>query len=141
MFFGKIKEIGKIVREVEISKITVPEGRFRKRGDENIAHLSESIREHGVLEPVLVRKNGEEYILISGERRLRAALLAESETIPCITVEEDEVDSAVLSIIENLHRQNLNMFEEAAAISYLINITGMTQEQCDIILKWIGLMI
>lgn len=130
MFFGKIKEIGKIVREVEISRIIVPDNRFRKRTDENLVSLAESVREHGVLEPVLVKKNGEDYILISGERRLAAAKMADSETVPCITVEEDEVDSAVIFIIENLHRQNLNMFEEAAAISYLINITGMTQEQC-----------
>jgi ParB family chromosome partitioning protein len=130
MFFGKIKEIGKIVREVETSRIIVPENRFRKRADENIEHLAESVREHGVLEPVLVKKSGEDFVLISGERRLAAAKMAGNETVPCITVEEDEVDSAVISIIENLHRQNLNMFEEAAAISYLINITGMTQEQC-----------
>jgi len=130
MFFGKIREIGKIVREVEISRITVPDTRFRRNKGENLTLLTESIREHGILEPILVRKDGENFILAAGERRLEAAKILGKERVPCITLEEGEADSAVLSIIENIHRENLNMFEEASAIVSLISLSGMTQEQC-----------
>ena len=130
MFFGTIKEIGKIVREVEISRITVPEAKFKRNSDSSLRMLADSIRENGVLEPILVKKNGDEFILVSGERRLLASRLLGNHTIPCISIESDDVDSAVISIIENLHRDNLNMFEEAAAIVSLINLSGMTQEQC-----------
>ncbi len=130
MFFGKIKEIGKIVREIEISKIRVPSCRFRRSNDENLELLTASIREHGILEPILVRRDGENYILAAGERRLMAAKALGKESVPCITVDDSDVDSAVVSIIENIHRENLNMFEEASAILSLISLSGMTQEQC-----------
>lgn len=130
MFFGKIREVSKIVREVEITKITMPDTRFRKAYKENLTHLTESIREHGILEPILVRRDGDSFILTAGARRLEAAKLIGMERVPCITLEEDETDSAVLSIIENIHRENLNMFEEASAIESLISLSGMTQEQC-----------
>ena len=83
MFFGKIKEVGKIVREIEITKIHIPSGRFRRNNDENLTHLTESIREHGILEPILVRKDGDNYILAAGERRLMAAKALGKESVPC----------------------------------------------------------
>lgn len=136
MFWGKIKEISRVVREVEISEIRVPDGRFRRiRCDESLAALAESIREHGIIEPLIVRRvlgiGGEaEFTLVAGERRLRAAEMAGLNTVPVVSVEAGEVDAAILAIIENLHREDLSMFEEAASIQSLISLTGMTQEAC-----------
>ena len=136
MFWGKIKEISRVVREVEISEIRVPDGRFRRiRCDESLAALAESIREHGIIEPLIVRRvlgiGGEaEFTLVAGERRLRAAEMAGLTTVPVVSVEAGEVDTAILAIIENLHREDLSMFEKAASIQSLISLTGMTQEAC-----------
>lgn len=136
MFWGKIKEISRVVREVEIGEIRVPDGRFRRiRCDESLAALAESIREHGIIEPLIVRRvlgiGGEaEFTLVAGERRLRAAEMAGLTTVPVVSVEAGEVDAAILAIIENLHREDLSMFEEAASIQSLISLTGMTQEAC-----------
>lgn len=136
MFWGKIKEISRVVREVEISEIRVPDGRFRRiRCDESLAALAESIKEHGIIEPLIVRRvlgiGGEaEFTLVAGERRLRAAEMAGLTTVPVVSVETGEVDAAILAIIENLHREDLSMFEEAASIQSLISLTGMTQEAC-----------
>lgn len=136
MFWGKIKEISRVVREVEISEIRVPDGRFRRiRCDESLAALAESIREHGIIEPLIVRRvlgvGGEaEFTLVAGERRLRAAEMAGLTTVPVVSVEAGEADAAILAIIENLHREDLSMFEEAASIQSLISLTGMTQEAC-----------
>ncbi len=134
MFWGKIKEISKIVHEIPPKNIIVPENRVRHvRQDSSVAQLAESIAEHGVLEPILVRRpTGADlpYTLVAGERRLRAAQLAGLETVPVVAVEVGEIDAAVIAIIENLHRQDLTMFEEANAIHSLISITGMTQESC-----------
>lgn len=134
MFWGKIKEISKIVHEIPPKNIVVPENRVRHVGqDSSVAQLAESIAEHGVLEPILVRRPigaDQPYTLVAGERRLRAARLAGLETVPVVAVEVGEIDAAVIAIIENLHRQDLTMFEEANAIHSLISITGMTQENC-----------
>ena len=136
MFWGKIKEISRVVREVEIGEIRVPDGRFRRiRCDESLAALAESIGEHGIIEPLIVRRvlgvGGEaEFTLVAGERRLRAAEMAGLTTVPVVSVEAGEVDAAILAIIENLHREDLSMFEEAASIQSLISLTGMTQEAC-----------
>ena len=137
MFWGKLKEITKVIREVDVQDIVVPDGRVRQTTyDESLRALSESIREHGVLEPLLVRKDVVPasdvpvFHLVAGERRLRAAEMAGLDTVPCVSIEASEVDAAVIAIIENLHREDLNIFEEATAIASLIELSGMTQEQC-----------
>lgn len=139
MFWGKLKEITKIVREIPISDIIVPEDRIRRvTHDTSLTALADSIREHGVIEPLIVHKvenvsretNSDLFVLVAGERRLRAAEIAGIRSVPCVSIEANEVDAAVLAIIENLHREDLSMFEEAAAIASLIRLTGMTQEQC-----------
>ena len=100
-----------MVREVEISEIRVPDCRIRRiRCDESLAALAESIREHGIIEPLIVRRvlgiGGEaEFTLVAGERRLRAAEMAGLTTVPVVSVEAGEVDAAILAIIENLHRE------------------------------------
>ena len=95
---------------------------------ETLEELAESIRRHGILQPLSVRRQGSNYELIAGERRLRAAALIGMETVPCVILETDETESAALAIIENLQRENLNIFEQAEAISSLIRMYELTQE-------------
>ena len=96
--------------------------------DGALASLSDSIRRHGVLEPLLVREIDGGYELIAGERRLRASVAAGLSTVPCIIRNDDAGSSAELAIIENLQREDLNIFEEAEAIRSLISTCSMTQE-------------
>ncbi len=95
---------------------------------EELRALSDSIRQNGILQPLTVRQCGEHYELIAGERRLRAAKLAGLRTVPCIVMEINDRNSAILALVENIQRQDLNYFEEAAALERLITYYGMTQE-------------
>lgn len=96
----------------------------------SLEELAASIKEYGVLQPVNVRKIGEKgYELISGERRLRASKLAGKEDIPAVVIEVVEQDSAVIALIENLQREDLNFMEEAEGYHNLISDHGMTQEE------------
>lgn len=138
MFWGKLKEISRVVKDVPTENITVPEGRIRRIVyDDSLRALADSIREHGVIEPLIVRREGgdgasgvEQFSLIAGERRLKAAELEGISVVPCVSIEATDIDAAVIAIIENLHREDLNMFEEAAAIGSLLKLSGMTQDQC-----------
>ena len=100
----------------------------RKFSDRALDALADSVRRHGILEPLIVRRIGEHYELIAGERRLRAASRAGLDTVPCIIREASDTDSAELAIIENLQREDLDMFEEAEAIRSLISVCSLTQE-------------
>ena len=97
--------------------------------DESIAELAQSIRQVGLIQPLVVRRQGDVYELIAGERRLRAIKLLELERVTCI-VQNDIVDesSAMMALIENLQRENLNFFEEAQCYSDLIDTYSLTQE-------------
>jgi ParB family chromosome partitioning protein len=90
--------------------------------EESLAELADSIREHGVLQPILVRPVGPQFELIAGERRWRASRLAERETIPAIVVEFDEQTALEASIIENLQREDVSPLEEAAMFA---KMTGL----------------
>ena len=94
-----------------------------------LRELAASIRAHGVLQPLTVRRTAEGWELIAGERRLRASRLAGLETVPCIESAAGDEESALLALIENLQRQDLHYFEEAAAIGDYIRRTGVTQEE------------
>lgn len=95
----------------------------------SLRELAASIRRHGVLQPLVVRRRVDGWELVAGERRLRAARLAGLETVPCIEAEVDERESALLALVENLQRQDLHYFEEAAAIADYLRRTGSTQEE------------
>lgn len=96
----------------------------------NLEDLSDSIMEYGILQPINVRKMGDAgYELVAGERRLRAAKLAGLKEIPAIIIEIVEQDSAIISLIENLQRENLGFFDEAEGYYNLINDHGLTQEE------------
>ncbi len=92
--------------------------------------LADSMSVSGVIQPLAVRKNGEgKYEVIAGERRLRAAVIAGLRRIPCVVHKADDSTAAVYSLIENLQRSNLTVFEAAEAIDMLINEYGMSQSE------------
>ncbi|MBR5516161.1 MAG: ParB/RepB/Spo0J family partition protein [Clostridia bacterium] len=92
--------------------------------------LADSIHRHGILQPLSVRQTEPgKYELVAGERRLRAASLLKMQKVPCIIIEADEKTSAVMAIVENIQRRELNYFEEADAIKTLKELYAMTQEQ------------
>ena len=97
--------------------------------EEALSELAESIRCHGVLQPLSVRRVGTGYELIAGERRLRAGILAGLTEVPCIVMTMDEKESGLAAMIENLQRQDLDFIEEAAGIARLMDRWSMSQEQ------------
>ncbi len=97
--------------------------------DASLEELKNSILEYGLLQPVTVRRGKGGYELIAGERRFRAAQLAGLDEIPAVIIESDEKKSAVLSLLENLQREDLTFFEIAQSYERLIHEQGMTQEE------------
>lgn len=97
---------------------------------DGLRELAESIRVHGILQPLSVRrKGGGRYELIAGERRLRAAILCGLEQVPCLVLEVSRESSCLLSLIENLQRRDLDFWEEAKALERLISVYGLSQEE------------
>lgn len=94
-----------------------------------LRELASSIRRHGILQPLTVRRMPDGWELIAGERRLRAARLVGLETVPCIETAADDRESALLALVENLQRRDLHYFEEAAAIADYLKQSGVTQEE------------
>ena len=97
--------------------------------EEALEELAESIRRHGILQPLSVRRVGNSYELIAGERRLRAAQLAGLQEVPCLVLQMDEQESGLAAMVENLQRQDLDYIEEAVGISRLMTKWDMSQEQ------------
>lgn len=97
--------------------------------EEALVELSNSIVNHGIIQPLTVRKIGDIYELVAGERRLRAAKLASLSTVPCTVVDITEKESAEIALLENLQREDLNFIEEAEAYYNLIQDHNFTQEQ------------
>lgn len=120
---------GQRVLDIPCEEIAPNQYQPRKNFEQNeLMSLAASIRTEGVLQPLLVRQVGERYELIAGERRLRAAMLAGLENVPCIVMEASDRNSALIALVENIQRTDLGFFEEADAIARLIDIYGMTQE-------------
>ena len=101
----------------------------RHFSEQPLRELADSIRQHGVLQPLTVQKTPGGYVLVAGERRLRAAGLAGLTHVPCLLVRATPQDSALLALVENLQRCDLHYLEEAAAISKLITTYCMSQEE------------
>ena len=119
-----------VVREISIDEIDPNASQPRRDFDkEALEQLADSIREAGVLSPILVVENGRRYRIVAGERRYRAARLAGLETVPCIVRSMTNEQQMEAALIENLQRQDLNPIEEAAAIRSLMQECGYTQEQ------------
>ena len=118
------------IHQLPIDKIVPNPRQPRRHFDEQaLRELAASIRQHGVLQPLSVQRTAGGYVLVAGERRLRAAGLAGLTHVPCILVRATEEDSAVLALIENLQRCDLHYMEEAAAIARLIAQYGLSQEE------------
>ena len=117
------------ITEIDINEIQPNKEQPRKKFDEDkLKQLAESIKEHGVVQPVIVKKEGEFYSLIAGERRWRAARIAGIRKIPAIIKDFTNNEVMEISLIENLQREDLNPIEEAEAYARLINEFNMTQE-------------
>ena len=97
--------------------------------EEALEELAESIRLHGILQPLSVRRVGVHYELIAGERRLRAAIRVGLTEIPCIVMRMDDRESGLTALVENLQRQDLDYIEEARGISSVMENFSMSQEQ------------
>lgn len=114
---------------VDITKIQPNPNQPRSHFNETLLQeLSESIRENGVLQPLLVRKKGQKYEIIAGERRYQASKLAGIEKLPVIIKDVDDQKMLELALIENLQRSDLNPIEEAKGYKQLLKESGMTQE-------------
>ena len=117
------------VRDVDIARIRPNPAQPRRHFDEEaLGELAESIRQHGVLQPVLLRPAGDGFELIAGERRWRAAQRAQLHSIPALVREHDDSGSAELALIENVQREDLNAIEEAEGYQALIGRFGHTQD-------------
>lgn len=97
--------------------------------EDALQELSESIRRHGILQPLSVRRVGTGYELIAGERRLRAGILAGLTEIPCIVMNMSDQESGMAALVENLQRQELDFIEQSRGISRLMESWAMSQEQ------------
>ena len=121
---------GETLREIPIEEIGPNPNQPRKTFDINgLQELSASMRQSGVLQPVVVRRVGSGYQLIVGERRLRAAKLAGLERLPAVIREATDAESLELALVENLLREDLNPIEEAEAYQRLLAEFGWTQEE------------
>ena len=116
--------------EIAVSDIIPNPLQPRKTFDAaKLAELTESIKEHGVIQPLIVRKNGVKYEIVAGERRWRAAKTAKLKTVPVIVREYDNAKMAEIALVENIQRHDLNAIEEAEGIKRLMNEFGFNQEQ------------
>ncbi len=124
--------VSKDIKTLRMSEIEPNKSQPRTVFDEeNIKGLAESIKEHGLIQPIVVRPlpNGITYQIIAGERRWRACKLLKMEEVPVIIRETDELEAAQLAIVENVQRADLNPVEEAMAYRALMDKYGMTQDR------------
>lgn len=118
------------IEYVPVEKVRPNPYQPRKNFDQSsLEELAKSIMEHGIMQPITLRMIGNSYELIAGERRLKAAKIAGLKTIPAVIVEVTSKDSAVLALIENLQRENLNFIEESEAYSIVMQDYGYTQQE------------
>ncbi len=116
--------------EVAIGAVKPNPWQPRKAFDKDkLAELADSIKKHGIIQPLIVRKKGINYELVAGERRLRAAKLAHLKKVPVLVREYDETQMRELALVENIQRHDLNPLEEAKAIQEMIKQHGYTQVQ------------
>ena len=122
-------DLGSEPTEVELDSIVPGSMQPRTHFDEaSLQSLAESIRSHGIVQPLLVRRRGDNYELIAGERRWRAAKLAGLEKVPVVVKDVPDDSLLEIALIENIQREDLNPIEEAQAYKKLIETVGLTQE-------------
>lgn len=123
------REGKEFIHEIKISDIDPSMDQPRKSfKEESIMELAQSIKQYGVVQPIIVKPNGKRYSLIAGERRWRAARMAGLTKIPAVVKELDGKEAIEIALIENLQREDLNPIEEAMGIRTLIEEYGLTQE-------------
>ena len=116
----------------ELSMDDILPNRFQPRevfDEQALNELALSIREHGVIQPIIVRKIGDKYEIIAGERRFRASQIAGKKTIPALVRNIDDKESAKIALLENLQRKNLTSIEEARTYDTILKLDNMTQEE------------
>lgn len=130
------KQRYKTAGQVELVPVTDilpnPEQPRREFDRAKLVELSQSIAEHGILQPLVITLREGRPILVSGERRLRAAKMAGLKTVPCVRTDAQGLRQALLAMIENLQREDMNCFETAEGIERLISTYGLTQEEAAI---------
>lgn len=121
------------VKEIRINDIEPNSGQPRKHfNDEKLAQLAESIKQHGVVQPLIVQRDGNTYKIVAGERRWRASRIAGLQTVPVIIKDLSSKQVMEIALIENLQREDLNPIEEAEAYEKLMDEFGMTQEEISV---------
>lgn len=117
------------VKELPIEKLRVNPYQPRKTfNEESLQELAESIKEHGVIQPIIVKKSIKDYEIVAGERRYRASKLAGKTTIPCIIRDFTDNQMMEIAVLENLQREDLNAIEEALGFEMLMKNLNLTQE-------------
>lgn len=129
-----VEKVEKVVvnepKEIDIGLIDRNPDQPRKIFEETaLQELADSIKNHGVIQPIIVKENEGRYVIIAGERRWRASRLAGIKTIPCVVKNYTEREISEIAIIENLQREDLNPIESAKAIKNLINQYDLTQDE------------
>jgi ParB family chromosome partitioning protein len=118
------------VREISLDELRPNPYQPRKNFDEQaLKELASSIKEHGVFQPIIVKKSIKGYEIIAGERRYRASKLAGLETVPAIVRDFSDEEMMEIALLENLQRENLNAIEEALAYKSMIDKLGLTQDE------------
>ncbi len=118
------------VAEIKISEIRSNPYQPRKTFNEStLQEMAESIKEHGIIEPIILKKTIKGYELVAGERRTKAAKLAGLETIPAIIRDFNDQEMMEIALLENIQREDLNPIEEASAYQKIIELSGFTQEE------------
>jgi ParB family chromosome partitioning protein len=121
---------GEIIENVSVNQLRPGQYQPRKRFDEeSLQELADSIIEQGLMQPVIVRKSNNNFEIIAGERRWRAAKLAKLDTIPVIVRDINDRTASIIALIENMQRVDLSSIEEAAGIKKMIDEFGMTHEE------------
>ncbi|CDZ75722.1 stage 0 sporulation protein J [Peptoniphilus sp. ING2-D1G] len=125
-----LKEDASTVDTIKIKDIVVNESQARKHFDEDsLQELANSIKEFGIIQPLILRKKDDKYMIVAGERRFRAAKLVDLEEVPAIIKDISDENADKISLIENVQRKDLNPIEEAAGYKNVIDSYGITQEQ------------
>ncbi|MGI6733487.1 MAG: ParB/RepB/Spo0J family partition protein [Anaerovoracaceae bacterium] len=115
---------------VDIHEIKPNKNQPRKSfSEEKIEELAKSIEEHGIIQPIVLRRSGSGYEIVAGERRWRAARKAGLKEVPCLIRELTDEQNALMALIENMQREDLNPIEEAMGLSTMISDFGLTQEE------------
>lgn len=126
-----------IVKEEKKNSIEIPLDEIRSNpyqprktfNEESLRELADSIKEYGVVEPIIVKKSVKGYEIVAGERRTKAAKMAGLTTIPAIVKDFSDSDMMEIALLENIQREDLNPIDEAASISEIIRVKGYTQEE------------